>query len=336
MNALASLEHSTALVTGASGFIGSHLVDYLVSHGCAVHALVRETSDLKWLNPSNQVQIHKADLARSGLSLPCLEEADFLFHCAGLTRAKSEDEYFRSNARACESLYEYCAANGKRIKAIVHLSSLAAAGPGEPGKAVEENSPNRPMTWYGESKLAGEEIALKFASSQPIAVIRPPVVYGPRESNFFTYLKAIHKGWNVKIGRARKELSLIYIDDLVRAMVETAIDIPQNDNVFFVTDGNAYSWDNVAETAMRILGVRATTLVIPESVFSLIANVAEALAWFGTAPALIDRQRVIDVRQTSWVASPEKFFDCYNFQPEYNLEKGLRQTLEWCRDNNWL
>lgn len=335
MSGISSLENATAIVTGASGFIGSHLVDYLVEQGCVVHALIRKTSDHKWLNKSDQVKLHIADLEQEQ-PLPCLEQADYLFHCAGLTKAKTREKYFRGNADACETLYKSCAATGNSLKAIVHLSSLAAAGPGEPGTAVNEKSPCKPITYYGESKLKGEEIAMEYAASLPIVVIRPPVVYGPRESNFFVYLKTLNKGWNLKIGTARRELSLIYVTDLVKAMVQAAVCFPKDERIYFVTDGNSYTWDRVADSAMRILDVSAKTLVIPEVILSLAAKFSEALAWFGSNPALLDRQRVIDIRQTSWVASPESFFKSHGFQPEYDLDKGLRKTLEWCQANNWM
>jgi len=336
MNVLAPLENATAVVTGASGFIGSHLVDYLVEGGCTVYALIRKTSDLKWLRQSDRVKLHLADLTQPDLSLPFLDQADYLFHCAGLTKAKTEAEYFKINAEGCTALYENCVSPGKKFKAIVHLSSLAAVGSGEVHKAVDENSPCKPLTFYGKSKLAGEETALKFSSSLPVVIIRPPVVYGPRETDFFTYLKAIQKGWKVKIGHAHRELSLIHVQDLVRAMVEAAVRFPRDENIFFVTDGKAYSWEDVAETAIRILNVRARTLTIPESLVAGVACVSEALAWFGSTAPLIDRQRLIDVCQSSWVASPKRFFDRYNFQPQYDLDKGLRETLAWYQENRWM
>ena len=336
MNELASLENATAVVTGASGFIGSHLVDYLVERGCTVYALVRHTSDRQWLNPSDRVHIHLADLTQSDLSLPFLSQVDYLFHCAGLTQAKTEAEYFKANAEACSSLYVKCAATGKRVKAVVHLSSLAAVGPGEVYNAVDENSPCQPLTFYGKSKLAGEGVALKFSSSLPMVIIRPPVVYGPRETNFFIYLKAIQKGWKLKMGHVRRELSLIYVQDLVRALVEVAVRFPQEENTLFISDGKVYSWEDVAQSAMQILNVRARTLVIPESLFAGVAYVSEALAWFSSAAPLIDRQKLIELRQRSWLASPKKFFDRYNFQPHYDLEKGLRETLGWYQQNRWM
>ena len=335
MNGIFSLKNADAIVTGATGFIGSHLVDYLVEYGCTVHALIRETSDRKWLNKSDQVKVHVVDLVQSA-PISCLQDADYLFHCAGLTKAKTKDDYFCGNVYSCEVLYERCVAIGNNLKAIVHLSSLAAAGPNVQGEPAQEKKPCNPVTYYGESKLAGEKIALKYASSLPIVIIRPPVVYGPREKNFFVYLKALSQGWNIKIGTTKRELSLVYVTDIVRAMVQAAVCYPQNERMYYVTDGKPYIWSDISDSAMQILNVRAKTLVVPEVLLPFLSGFFEALAWFGAKPALFDRQRVIDICQTSWVASPKAFFESHTFQPKYNLVRGLKETIDWCKENNWL
>ncbi len=336
MNESASIKNSTAVVTGANGFIGSHLVDHLVGLGCRVNALVRKTSDLKWLRPSPQVRLHTADLTQPSSLNDCLREAEYVFHCAGLTRAKTRGEFFKVNADACEPFYKACADHGKRIKAVVHLSSLAAVGPGTYEKPIDETSPCRPLTHYGKSKLAGEEIARSYSSSLPIIIIRPPVVYGPREKNFFDYLKTVGKGWDVRIGKARKELSLIYCLDLARAMAESALRPDREDNIYFVTDGDIHSWEDVAGTVAKILNVRPRTIIIPEKFLFFTACLMEGLAWLSPKPALIDRQRTLDICQSSWTASPKKFFNDYNFKPQYDLQRGLSETLAWSREQGWL
>ena len=335
MNGTSPLENAIAVVTGATGFIGSHLVDYLVGHGCIVHALVRETSDRRWLNKSNKVKVHTVDLLQSS-PINFLQEADYLFHCAGLTKAKTRDDYFSGNVRSCEILYERCVAIGANLKTIIHLSSLAAAGPSAQGEAVQEKNPCKPVTYYGESKLAGEKIALKYSSLLPIVIIRPPVVYGPREENFFVYLKTLSQGWNIKIGTTRRELSLVYVTDIVRAMVRAAVCYPQNEKIYYVTDGEHHIWNDISDSAMKILNVRAKKLVIPEVLLPLFSYFFEALAWFGSKPPLFDRQRMIDICQTSWIASPKEFFESHMFKPQYDLAKGLQETIDWGKKNNWL
>jgi nucleoside-diphosphate-sugar epimerase len=335
MNEISSLENTTVVVTGSAGFIGSHLVDCLVEHGCDVHALVRESSDQKWLNKSDRVKVHVCDLLQNS-PIDCLQEADYLFHCAGLTKAKTRNDYFDGNVNSCEILYKRCLVNGRNLKAIIHLSSLAAAGPSIEGEPALETNQSNPVTYYGESKLAGEKVALKYASSLPIVIIRPPVVYGPREKNFFIYLKTLSHGWNLTVGSSRRELSLIYVADIVRAMVQAAVCYPQSSRLYYVTDGEAYAWKDISDSAMQTLNVRAKSLVIPEILLPFFSFFFEALALFGSKPAVFDRQRVIDICQTSWVASPKIFFESHKFKPKYDLEKGLKETIDWCKKNSWL
>jgi len=253
-----------------------------------------------------------------------------------LTKAKTRNDYFDGNVKSCEILYKRCLEFGNNLKAIIHLSSLAAAGPSIEGEPAQEKNGCNPVTYYGESKFAGEKIALKFASSLPIVIIRPPVVYGPRETNFFVYLKTLSKGWNIKVGTNRRELSLIYVADIVRAMVQAAVCYPQSSRLYYVTDGESYTWKDISDSAMRTLNVLAKPLVVPEMLLPLLSFIFEVLALFGTKPALFDRQRVIDVCQTSWVASPKEFFKSHMFHPKYTLESGLKETIDWCRKNNWL
>jgi nucleoside-diphosphate-sugar epimerase len=335
MNDLSHLKGATVLVTGANGFIGSHLVDHLLSLDCEVHGLVRESSDLKWLD-SSKVHLHNADLAQSDFKIPALEDIDYVFHCAGLTLAKSRSAFFEVNATACSTLYKQCESRATNIKGVVHLSSLAATGPSPQGSLVDESTPCRPLTFYGKSKLAGEEIALRFSESLPVTVLRPPVVYGPREENFFTFIKLVQKGWGLQIGKAGKELSLIYVQDLVQAMLTATHPSLQTGSRYFVTDGKIHGWGQVAKECAQILNVRLKTLKIPEGILIPAALFFEACASFSSKPALFDRQRMIDIQQSSWSASPKKFFDELQFEPQYNLSRGLTQTIKWYQQQKWL
>lgn len=335
MNETSPIDGSTALVTGATGFIGSHLTEALLERGCRVHCVVRATSNLQWLDTS-RVTLHTGDLHRPETYHGCLGEVDYVFHCAGVTRAKNRHDYLHNNARVCIPFYKSCVEHGKQIQAVIHLSSLAAVGPTPPDQKIDEETPCHPLTYYGKSKLMGEEMALGYASELPMVVLRPPVVYGEREVNFFSYLKAINWRLAVKIGTEPRTLSLIYVKDLTDAMIRAAGAPDPERNVFFITDGEVYSWDDVAQAAMKALGVRAHTLIVPVSLMGFAAMISEFLCKMGDRIPLLDRQRMIDLRQSSWTASSERFFNHYSFHPRFDLNQGLKESCAWYKEQGWL
>ena len=334
MNGISHLKGKTVLVTGASGFIGSHLVDYLLSLECIVHCLVRKSSNLRWLSKKN-IHLHFVDLSDPNFKIPEFKVLDFIFHCAGLTVAKSMEEYFEINSRVCSTLYEQCLSYKGNIQKIVHLSSLAAVGPGKKGQPVDERSSLNPISYYGKSKLAGEKIALKYSKILPIMILRPPVVYGPREENLFSFFKMLNKGWLLQIGETPRKLSLIYVLDLVRAMIKSCEYSFYDEKIFFVTDGESYPWEEVAKIGAKKLDVSVKTKKIPEWVLNPAAIIFELLAYFSSKPPLYDRQRMLEIKQSCWVASPEKFFRKFNFEPEFDLQTGLSDTLEWYIQEKW-
>jgi len=330
-----SLEGSTAFVTGATGFIGSHLVDALLDRNCEVHCLIRPNSNTRWLDLSH-LHPHKGTLQTHSEYQEALGRADYVFHCAGLTQAKSEQEYLQTNAHDCAAFYQACVENKSRIQKIIHVSTSGAVGAGPLDGLLDETTPCRPVTDYGASKLAGEVIALSFSSFLPIVILRPPKVYGERETKLVPYLKTLQKGYVVQFGRAERRFSMIYVKDLVRAMLVAAVKPSGDKNVFMISDGESYNWDTFPRTALKILGNPARQLVLPEIALDLAARLSEFGGILRRKPPLLDRQRVIDMRQPSWVISPELFFQHYSFKPQYNLYEGLSRSITWYKTQQWL
>ncbi|CCQ92084.1 putative NAD-dependent epimerase/dehydratase family protein/3-beta hydroxysteroid dehydrogenase/isomerase family protein [Nitrospina gracilis 3/211] len=329
------LNGARVLVTGAGGFIGSHLVDALLQQNMTVHALVRNPKRAKWLD-ATKIDLHTGDLLQPATYRDLLKQVDVVLHCGGTVRARKPSDFNRNNVTACNSLYEACLEHGRHLKSIVHLSSIAASGPSPLDAPIDETASCRPHSDYGHSKLAGEVIALTFSRFLPITILRPPVVYGERDRNLLDYIKLISKGWNVHIGRKPKILSLIYIEDLTRAILHAGARPPESDRVLFITDGECYSWDRVAEAAMEILNVRARRIVLSQTALTALAFLSETFSKFSKHPPLLDRQRVRDIDQGAWTASPKRFFDTYGFRPRYDLKEGLTRTIDWYREHRWL
>lgn len=329
------LNGARVLVTGAGGFIGSHLADALHRQNCTVHALVRNPKRARWLD-ENRIQVHTGDLLQPSTYRDLLKQVNVVLHCGGTVRARHLSDFNRNNVTACNSLYETCLEHGRHLKSIVHLSSIAASGPSPVDTPIDETASCRPQSDYGHSKLAGEVIALTFSRFLPITVLRPPVVYGERDKNLLDYIKLIRKGWNVHLGRKPKILSLIYIDDLTRAILHAAARTQKTDRVLFVTDGKCYSWDQVAGVVQEILNVRARRIVLSQTALTALAFLSETFSKFSKEPPLLDRQRVRDIDQGAWTASPQRFFDTYGFRPRYDLKEGLTRTIDWYREHRWL
>ena len=174
------------LVTGATGFIGSHLVEELLKGGHRVTCLVRKTSNLQWINGLN-VRLIYGDCTIKESLLNAVADFDYIFHLAGLTKAANERDFFSANALGTENLVSAVIEKNPDTKRFVYLSSLAAAGPSCDGTPAKEAGEPKPVSAYGRSKLEGERIVMRHKNTIPVTVIRPPAVYGPRDKDFYIF-----------------------------------------------------------------------------------------------------------------------------------------------------
>ena len=324
-----------ALITGATGFIGSHLAKSLIDKGYEVTCTVRRTSDLTWLKGLN-VELVEGDITdRESLAEP-VRKANYIFHVGGITKAKSEPAYYKINADGSRILYEVCLENKAHIKKIVHVSSLAAGGPAIPGRPRIENDPDEPLTFYGKSKLEGEKYAVQYRKELPITIIRPPAVYGPREKDIFFYFQLISIHLRPVLGWNKKYLSLVYVKDLVHAIILAAESPKSSGQTYYVDDGKIYSWQELSGQIQKALGTRAVPVFVPEWLITAAAYISEAFAAFSSKPALLNRQKIIELKQKSWATSSDKIRNELGFAAAYDLEKGCAETVQWYRENRWL
>lgn len=323
------------LVTGASGFIGGHVVHALRSQGIAVRCLVRKTSRLAFIE-ALAPELAFGDVTQPETLVRAIEGVDTVVHCAGLTKAASRAEFLRINQFGSSNLYAVCKAQRHAIRKIVHLSSLAALGPSIDGKPVAEESLPRPVSDYGESKLAGQRAAESCMDALPISIVIPPAVYGPYDADFLVYFRFVARGIIPLIGRSTRYLSLIYAKDLARAVVAILVSDQTTGKSYIVDDGNIHTWTGMAKAIGEAMAKTPRALHVPVAAARGFGVLGDLYAKITGKTCLISSQKLRELLATSWTCSSRRICAELGFQPQYPLERGIKETLAWYRQNEWL
>ena len=318
-----------ALVTGATGFIGSHLCEELVKRGYNVTCLSRTSSNLKWIE-SLDVKLTRGDCMDRESLLRVVEGADYIFHLAGITQATSEDDFFCINATGTENLMKAVSERNPHLKRFIYLSSLAAAGPSRDGAPISEDALTAPVSSYGKSKLEGEKAVSRYKQTIPVTILRPPAVYGPRDRDMLVMFKMIKKGIFFDLGKCY--YSLLYVDDLVQGIILCAENTKAEDKVYFLSDTQIYTGEEIAMEMASSLGVRAMPLKVPKFAMSFLAFIGEKINKQG----IINRDRIKDFKHSHWICDPQKVREEIGFIPKVGLKEGMKWTADWYRIHRWL
>ncbi len=325
----------TAIVTGANGFVGSHLVDYLLKKNFKVKCLVRKSSNLQWLK-GKDVEIFNCGLFdRDGIR-KAMEEVNYVFHVAGVVKAKNKDGYFKGNVEATKILLEIAAENSNKIKRFTLVSSQTVSGPSEDEIPVNEITECKPLTTYAKSKLEQEKLVLAYRYKMPVTICRAPAIYGERDTEIFIYFKTFSKGLTSLIGFDKKILSLLHVEDLSAGLYLAATTEKAKSEIYFISSEKFYTWDEVGEITSRVLNKKALKIRIPHFIVFIVAGIAQFLAVFSSKPATLNIEKAKDLTRHAWICDTSKAMRDLGFRQKVSIEEGIKRTCDWYKEMKWI
>jgi nucleoside-diphosphate-sugar epimerase len=322
------------LITGATGFVGSHLVAALAEAGAEIRALVRRSSQVAQLERLGVTRI-EGGLDDPAALVRAVEGVDVVFHLAALTSARSEAEYEQTNVGGTIRLLDAIAAASERPGRLIYLSSLAAAGPCRDGRPVGRDDPCQPLTTYGRTKLAGERACLEARELIETVVLRPPAVYGPRDREMLRFFRLAARGLLPIPAGPERMVQLIHVADLVEA-ARRAATAAGAAGIYHVAEPRAYRWEEVAGLFGQALGKRVRTMRIPQALISTAAAVSEVAAGALGRSTVFNREKARELLAPGWLCETEALRHEVGFTPEITLAEGLIQTAAWYRAEGWL
>ena len=332
-----------AFVTGATGFVGSHLVEALLKRGDQVTCLVRDAAKAARVFQNHEFQTVLGTLDDEATLHEGCKQADVVFHVAGLTAARSREEFFAVNAEATRRLTAVAARAAPNLSRFVYVSSLAAAGPSTHGHPITEATLPRPVSVYGDSKLAGED-AVRDARI-PWTIVRPPLVYGPRDREVVRLFRLARWGVAPVFGDVEQELSILHVRDLAAALLRATAPIAEG-KTYFVSHPEIATSTHLAEAIYQAVqhvrgrvgkGRRKPRIVrVPAWI------TRAALVVTGTAARLTGRATLLspdkgnDLLAEAWTCTPTALMRDTGWTPDISLTTGLEETARWYREHDWL
>lgn len=328
-------DKNIAVVTGANGFVGSHLVDLLLSKGFEVRCITRKSSDLKWLN-GKDVKIFDCGLFDKEAIKKVFQNADYVFHVAGVVKSKKPEGYFKGNVETTRTLLDAAVEAKINLKKFVVVSSLTVAGPAEIGNPKIESSECHPITTYGKSKLAEEELAKTYMDKLPITICRAPAVFGERDTEIFIFFDTFKKGLMTSIGFDKKLLSLIHAVDLVNGFYLAAISDKSAGQIYFISSEELYDWEQIGGLTSKIMNKKPLKVKVPHFMVYFIAAIAQFFAMFSSKPATLNLEKAKDLTRKAWTCDTSKAIKELGYRQNIPIEEGLRRTINWYKEVNWL
>jgi nucleoside-diphosphate-sugar epimerase len=322
------------VVTGGAGFIGSHLIEALLAHGDDVVCVERCGASRGWLAEA-AIEWSPVGLDDPDVLKKTLVGTDVVFHLAALTQACTAGEYYSVNTEGTARVFEAAAALETPPRVIL-VSSLAALGPCRNGELLSRHTVPYPLSHYGLSKLLAESIAHGYFDRVPTTVVRLASVYGPRERAVLKMFQLVRRGLAITVGGWRRQVSLIYVKDVVGTLISTAAAARTIGHTYCLAHPEPVRWVDFALEVGRVVGRRPILVSVPTALAWAIARLLELFATIRHTPAILNRERVREISQERWVCNSAEVFADTRYRPRYPISRGVRETAEWYQRVGWL
>jgi nucleoside-diphosphate-sugar epimerase len=319
-----------ALVTGATGFVGSHLAEALLRRGAEVTALVRSPGKAALLNALGVRQV-RGDLHSPEALRAATAGQDVIYHVAGLVAARDEADFLRGNREGTANLIE---AIGGADPRLMLVSSMAAGGPAPRGRPLSGSEASAPVTMYGRSKLAGEELVR--ASRLPWTIVRPPMVYGPRDTEVLKVFRIARTGLIPVFGDGTQELSAVYGPDLAEALIAAAESDAALGKTYYACHPELFSSMEFVRAVGRSLEKSVRVLTLPEWVARGALGVTGTAARLAGKATILTADKANEFFQPAWTGDPGPLMRDTGWRPAHDLTAGLAATAQWYRQSGWL
>lgn len=324
---------SKVLLTGAAGFVGSHIAEALSAAGYSVICAVKKTSNLKWLKRL-PVKYEYGSLNDKNFLNRVVRDVDFIVHCAGIVRALDKEEYFKNNTVITADLCRAVIENNDSLKKFIFISSQAAMGPSSVERIRNVSDVPEPISDYGLSKIEAEtQLKRILCGKIPYTVFRPAAVYGPRDKDIFIFFNLVHRHLR-PVTVKKRFLQLIYVKDIARCVLSCFWNINTGNKTYYIADPSVYTWSDIGRIISLSSGVRSLPLPVPDFVFKTAGFVMERLSKITGKPAVLNKQKVSEILQNSWTADTVSAENALNIKFTC-LEIASKITYNWYLENNW-
>jgi nucleoside-diphosphate-sugar epimerase len=328
------------LITGASGFIGSFIVEEALKRGFDTWAAIRKSSSREWLK-DERIHFIELNLSSKAQLVEQLrgQNFDYVVHAAGVTKCLNKADFHRINTEGTKNLAEALLEVGMPLKRFVFVSSLSIFGAikeQQPYEEICEDDTPQPNTAYGRSKLAAEQYLESIDARLPYIILRPTGVYGPREKDYFIMAKSIQQHLDFAVGYKRQDITFVYVKDMVQA-VFLALEKGGNGHKYFLSDGEVYQSATFSNLIHEALGrpwwIRITA---PVWVLRIVTFFGEYVGRMTGKVTALNNDKYNILKQRNWRCDIQPAIDELGYQPRYQLAQGVEETIKWYKDNKWL